>query len=473
MIIKNILLIMPPFSMEQRYGKGIKKIGTVLPSLGLLYLAAELERFGFNVKIFDSQLYDWDVKQVGEYCRNTRADIMGVYCNTSNYQHSVELSKELKINSSTPIIFGGPHVSTRPLEVLSNDSIDYIVMGEGERTIIELMNALNRRDSRSLRDIQGIGFKENGQPVINPPRAPIQDLDSIPFPARHLIPREKYKASPNHYRRLPMATMMASRGCPFRCTFCDVQKIWPGKYRFRSVKNVVDEIKYLIRDYGIKEIKFWDDSWGANKEWAREFCHTVISQGLDVSWSAQARVNTIDREILKKMKQAGCWCIFFGIESLNQETLEAINKQVTLEQITNALKWTREAGIEVIANFILGLPKETPEKVKRMLKKLCKLNPDYVKFNILTPYPETVLYKEIKQGKWGTMVDASYDKLTGYFATFFPYGYKNLDELKKMKRYAFRKYYFRLGYILPRLFSIRSLEDLKRHIRGARAILSL
>ncbi len=470
---KNILLIMPPFSMEQRYGKGIKKIGTVLPSLGLLYLAAELEKTGFNVKIFDSQLYDWDTKQVGEYCRNIKADIVGVYCNTSNYQHSVELSKELKINSKTPIIFGGPHVTTRPLEVLSNASIDYIAIGEGERTIVELMDVLNHRDSISLRDIQGLGFKENDKPVINSPRAPIQDLDLISFPARHLVPTEKYRASPNHYKRLPMATMMASRGCPFRCTFCDIQKIWPGQYRLRSVKNVIDEIKHLVKNYGIKEIKFWDDTWGVNKEWVKEFCDTVVRERLDLTWSCQCRVNTIDKEMLKKMKEAGCWCIFFGIESLDQEVLQAINKQITIEQATNALRWTREAGIESIANFILGLPRETPDKVKKMLKKICKLNPDYVKFNIITPYPGTVLYKEIKQGKWGTMVDEFYDKLTGYFATFFPYGYKDIDELKKMKKYAFRKYYFRLGYILPRILSIRSFEDLKRYIRGARAIISL
>lgn len=465
---------MPPFSMEERYGKGIKKIGTTLPPLGLLYLAAELEKADFNVKIFDSQLYDWSAKQVAWHCTNLKADIVGVYCNTSNYQHAVELAKEIKINSNVPIIFGGPHVTIMPLEVLNNDPIDYVAIGEGERTIVELMGVLSGRDSRlTLKDINGLGFKEHGRSTINPPRPLIQDLDSISFPARHLVPTDKYRASPNHYKRLPVATMMTSRGCPFRCTFCDIQKIWPGKYRLRSVKNVIDEVKHLIRNYGIKEIKFWDDSWGVNREWVEEFCDTIVRERLDLSWSCQSRVNTIDKEILKKMKEAGCWCIFFGIESLNQETLKAINKQITVEQSINALKWTKEAGIESIANFILGLPRETPDTVKEMLKKLCKLNPAYVKFNIMTPYPGTVLYEQIKQGKWGTIVDESYDRLTGYFATFFPYGYKNIDELKKMKKYAFRKYYLRFGYILSRLLSIRSFEDLKRYARGARAIISL
>ena len=173
------------------------------------------------------------------------------------------------------------------------------------------------------------------------------------------------------------------------------------------------------------------------------------------------------------MKKAGCWCIFFGIESLDQEILDAINKKITVEKISSAFKWTREAGIEIRANLILGLPKETPQKVKESLKVLCKLNPDYVKFNILTPYPGTAIYREIKEGKWGKILDESYDKLTGYFATFLPSGYKDANELQKMKKYAYRKFYLRLGYILPRLLSIRGWEDFSRFFRGALAILSI
>lgn len=465
--MKNVLLIMPPFSMVERYGRGIEKIGTVLPPLGLLYLAAELEKAGYSVKIFDTQVYNWQIKEVGG------SDIVGIYCNTSNYQHALELAQEIKTNFNIPIIFGGPHVTTRPLETLKNSSVDYIVIGEGEKTIVELMGVLSNKSELKLSDVKGIGFKKNGELIINSKRELIQNLDSIAFPARHLVPMDKYKPSPNQYKRLPMTTMMASRGCPFNCTFCATETIWTRRYRFRSVKNVVDEIKHLIKDYGIKEINFWDDIWGLNKQWIEEFCDAVIAEKLDLTWLCECRVNTIDKEILKKMKKAGCWCIFYGIESLDQEILKAVNKKITIEQITSALKWTREAGIEIRANFILGLPKETPEKVKKMLKILCKLNPDNVKFNILTPYPETVLYKEIKQGKWGVIIDESYDKLTGYFATFVPYGYKDINELKRIRKYAFRKYYLRLGYILPRLLSIRSFEDLKRYLRGAAAIISI
>lgn len=270
-----------------------------------------------------------------------------------------------------------------------------------------------------------------------------------------------------------MTTMMVSRGCPFNCTFCDVETIWTRRYRCRSVQNVMKEIKELIKNYGIREINFWDDVWGVNKQWIEEFCEAIFKEKLDLTWCCECRVDTVDRELLKKMKKAGCWCIFFGVESLDQEILQAINKRITVEQVANALKWTKEAGIETRANLILGLPKETPAKVREILKKLCQLNPDYVKFNILTPYPGTVVYKEIKEGKWGKIVDESYNKLTGYFATFLPEGYKDIEELKKIKKWAFRKYYLRLGYILPRLLAIRSLEDVKRYLKGALAILSI
>lgn len=461
-MIKNILLIMPPFSMKERYGRGIEKIGSSLPPLGLLYVASALEKAGYSVKVFDTQIDDWDIKKAG------KPDIAGIYCNTSNYRKALELAEEIKLNLSIPIVFGGPHVTTRPIEVLKNDCVDYAVIGEGENSVVGLLGSLD-----NPKTINGIGFKRNGRLIINPKRSLIKNLDELPLPARHLVSLNKYKPSPNQYKRLPMTTMMVSRGCPFNCTFCDVETLWTRLYRSRSVNNVISEIRHLIENYGIKEINFWDDVWGINKAWIDDFCNQVLKEKLDLTWSCECRVDTVDKDLLKKMKKAGCWCIFFGIESLDQEILNAINKKITIEKIASAFKWTREAGIEIRANLILGLPKETPEKFKKSLETLCKLNPDYVKFNILTPYPGTVIYREIKEGKWGKILDESYDKLTGYFATFLPFGYKDINELQKLKKYAFRKFYFRLGYILPRLFSIRSPEDLKRYIKGALAIFSI
>jgi radical SAM superfamily enzyme YgiQ (UPF0313 family) len=360
------------------------------------------------------------------------------------------------------------------MEVLKNRSVDYVVFGEGEQSFYELVEYLAKGRSSGAERINGTGYKDkSGRLKLNAPRQLIRDLDSIPFPARHLVDMKRYRASPNQYKRLPTTTMIASRGCPYNCKFCDVERLWGRSYRVRSVENVIAEIKLLIRDYGIRDINFWDDLWGLNKAWVRDFCRAIERERIDITWCCECRVNTIDPGTLRMMKKAGCWAIFFGVESLDQDILDAINKNVSVKMIEDALLWTRMAGIEVRANFILALPGETPEKVRRMVDRLCKLNPDYVKFNILTPYPDTVLYEEIKDGRWGRLESEDYDKLTGYFATFVPFGYRDSAQVQAVKKYAYRRYYFRLGYILSRMRTVRGPEDIRRFVNGALAIMNL
>jgi len=332
-----------------------------------------------------------------------------------------------------------------------------------------LVDALN--SGNSLHKIDGIGFKEKGKPILTKSPSLIKNIDDIPFPARHLVNLNEYKPSPPHYKRLPTTTMFTSRGCPYACTFCS-NPIWGSSSRQRSVKNVIAEIKHLVKKYGIKDINFWDDIFGVNKKWIHEFCDAIKRENIDITWHCEYRANLADEETLKKMAEAGCWAIFYGFESMDQEILDTINKRISPEQIKNAIKYTKKAGIEVRANFILGLPNETPKKAKRMINELIKLNPDYVKFNILTPYPGTQLYNQIKEGKWGEMTEES-NKLTGYFPTFRPWGYKHLKEVKKMRKWAYWKYYLRPSFLLYRLSKIRSYNDLLRHLRGIKAIASL
>lgn len=468
----NILLVMPPFHMKQRYGKGFEKIGSVLPPLGLLYLASFLEKNKHKVQIIDTQLNNWSPSETAEQAAKSKAHIVGIYCNTSNYKHAVIVADELKKMKNVMTVFGGPHVTTRPKEVLSNKSVDYAVIGEGEHTFSELIDYISKKKGR-LSSIKGIGYKSKGQIKINEPRSKIKNLDELPFPARHLIDMDRYKASPNQYKRQPTTTIVASRGCPYSCSFCDVETIWGRGYRVRSVKNVVAELKHLVKEYGIRDVNFWDDLWGLNKEWVKEFCREILKEKIDITWCCECRVNTIDPEVLRLMKKAGCWAIFFGIESLDQEVLDAINKRTSVKMIEDALRWTKRAGIEVRANLILALPKETPKKALTTLNKLCKLNPDYVKFNVLTPYPETPVYSEIKSGMWGKMMSEQYDRLTGYFATFVPDGYSDLKQIDAMKKFAYRKYYFRPRYVMSRVLSIRGFEDLKRFAKGLTAIKSI
>lgn len=467
----KVMLINPPMSLEHRYGKGMKNIGTVLPPLGLAYLASMLEKHSHKVKILDTQLFDLGIKETVDECKKFMPDIIGIYTLTSSFETVVKLSKLLKKELNVKIVIGGAHPTIEPIQALKDNNIDFSIIGEGEYTFVELLSELEKPNP-NLKKIKGIAFKHKGKIIFNKPRPPIKNLDALPFPARHLLKMNLYKPSPNHYKQLPYTTMVASRGCPYACTFCSSSNIWNQKYTTRSVKNVIEEIKFLKKEYGIKDIGFWDDLWGINPKWIGEFCKAIKKSNLDISWSCELRADSASREILKKMADAGCWCIFYGIESLDQDILNAVNKRTTKQQMVNALKWTKEAGIEIRANFILALPRETPQKVKKMLKELINIDMEYVKFNVLTPYPGTKLYEEIKQGKWGRMKEDK-SKLTGYHVTFVPFGYKDAKEVEKMKRYAFRKFYLRPKFIMKQILSIKSKQDLIRHIKGFKAIINI
>jgi radical SAM superfamily enzyme YgiQ (UPF0313 family) len=235
----------------------------------------------------------------------------------------------------------------------------------------------------------------------------------------------------------------------------------------------LEEINFLKERYQVKNINFWDDLWGLDRKWTEEFCHRMIDEKIDISWSCERRVDTVDLEILKLMKAAGCYSIFYGVESFDQDCLNAINKGIKVEQAEEVLKLTKKAGIEVRANFILGLLKETPVKVRAMVKRIIKLNPDYIKFNILTPYPGTPLYQELTSNdSWG-IFKKDYNRSTGYFANFLPNGYKSFRELEKTRKYAFWKFHLRPRFVVAKILKIKSWNDLKKYWNGFKAVLKI
>lgn len=468
--MKSILLINPPLSDNKRYGKGISKISSILPPLGLMYLGAVLEKNDYVTEILDCQLEKFDIHETISYIvMKKKFDYIGLSCNTAQLSIVIELTKHLKnIYPNVPILVGGAHPSIFPKEVL-NKNIDFVIIGEGEETIIELLTSIEKKTD--LNKVDGIGYiSKNNEIIITNKRKLISDLDIIPYPARHLLPIQKYVPAPHQYKQLPSTTMITSRGCPFICKFCSSKNIWTRKYRKRSVDDVIQEIKILIKIYDVKDINFWDDLWGISDKWILEFCEKIHKNNIKISWSCELRVDSVAIEVLEAMKNAGCWAIFYGMESLDQEILDNVNKKIKVKQIEEAIINTKKVGIEVRANFIIGLPGDSPEKIKKMVKRLIELDPDYVKFNIFTPYPGTEFYDEIKQGQWGYMTNNN-DKLTNYFATFKSEKFESLKQIENLRTYAHKKFYLRPKFILNKLINIKDIKDVKKYINGFLAII--
>ena len=222
--------------------------------------------------------------------------------------------------------------------------------------------------------------------------------------------------------------------------------------------------------YGVKEIDFWDDLWGVNEQWVLRFCDLLIKENLDITWACETRVDRVNENVLKKMKEAGCWNIFYGFESGSQRLLDNVRKGVKLRQIKKAMLITRKAGIEVRGNFMLALPGETPELAQKTIDFAKELNPDYVRFNTLTVLPGTELFEHYKE--YGKR-ESEYKKLHGYEPGFVPFGYRNKKEVEYIRKKAFKEFYIRPSYFMRRLMKIRTFEDIKRHIRGVSAVMAI
>ncbi|GAG09913.1 unnamed protein product, partial [marine sediment metagenome] len=264
------------------------------------------------------------------------------------------------------IILGGAHATLLPNETLvSAPEIDVVVKGEGENTFIELLQALEYK--RPLSKILGISYRKDGKTVSTPERSTNVDLDSLPFLAYHLLPWQRYKPHPPHGRALPFTAMITSRGCPYRCSYCS-KPIFGNKFRGQSPERVVEEIAYYKDNFGVKEIAFYDDVFTLNKKRAHAIADEIIKRGLKICWTCETRVNLVDKELLRHIKQSGCYAIAYGIESASQEILDALNKDITFEQVEEAVGIAQEVGLQIIGYFMIGSPGESPETIAKTIQ---------------------------------------------------------------------------------------------------------
>ena len=442
------------------------------PPLGLASIAAILERESYQVKILDANALQLSESEIAREIDGV--DIIGITAMTPFINSAIKVVKKIKREKpDSTIIVGGAHVTVLPEETLSDvPEIDVIVRGEAEATVIELYKALKGGDS--LQNVRGITYRDKGKVKSTPTRPPIVDMDSLPFPAYHLLPLQKYRLHPPHGRRLPVMAVLTSRGCPYNCIFCS-KPIFGRRFRSQSPQRIVSEIEYLVEKFKVKEISFYDDIFTLDKKQIAKLAKEFNKHKLSIHWKCETRVDLVTEELLKTMKEAGCYMIAYGIESGNQNILNNLRKKITIEQVKKAVRMTHDAGIQSIGYFMLGSPGETPATIRQTIDFAKHLPLDFAQFSITTPYPGTDLYNlYLKQGvsdkNWDNF---TYANLRAVSAPAFKPGSLSKDDLKKWNATAYKEFYLRASYIWGRLKQSRSPGNLKTNISGLRMLLDM
>lgn len=390
--------IMNPMSLEA----DLKPSKTWVP-LGIAYLATSLRAGGFDVELKDLHDYEWN--QVERLISDISPDVIGISCFTFGRIEALKVAALAKrINPDITVVMGGPHATFFPEQILMNEGVDIVVLGEGEVTIVELAGCL--AEKRNLDQIKGIAYKKNGQIYQTLPRSRVKSLDELKFPAYDAFDINEYNSPeiPPQYSDLPGTHVITSRGCPFQCKFCSVHHFFGGKWAFRSPENVVDEVETLIHTLGVRHIYFSDDLFTLNHDRTIAICHEILNRRLNFVWMAETRVDCVNEEMLSWMRKAGCYRIYYGVESGSPKILKSINKGFTVNQVQTAFKITHEAGIEPCCFLMVGNPGENPETISETINLILEIRPTTLPIiGITTILPGTDQYKLSK--KQGLITD--------------------------------------------------------------------
>jgi radical SAM superfamily enzyme YgiQ (UPF0313 family) len=448
----KICLISPP------YNSAVKSVaGVSSPPLGLAYIASVL-RQSHEVKIVDSNILNYTIRDVERELRSFNPDVVGITSVTPSIYEAYKVAETAKkVREDCIVILGGPHATFMPRQTMEECKyIDIIVRGEGEEATRELIENIEK--GAPLSEVKGITFRERNEIIDTEPRSFIKNIDEIPFPSRDLLPMHLYK-----FNGVKYATMLTSRGCPFKCSFCSSSRLFGGIWRGRSPENVLEEMKIIHEEYSVRNIEFIDDTFTLNQERAEKICDGIIKQGWDVSWGASSRADTLSRRLAEKMKKAGCWIIYLGIESGSQKILDAIGKRITLEQVKKAVKILKDAGIQILGSFIIGFLQDTKETIKETIKFAKSLSLDYAQFSILTPYPGTPIFDYAK--KHGMLLTEDWSKYTGIEPVIKIEGVSE-REIKALFQKAYITFYLR-PRIIMRWLKNKQFSFIKSGIKAA------
>ena len=469
---KKIIFVNPPLTAEESYGK-LAAAGSHLPPLGLCVLAAVARDEGYTVKILDSPALGYTYDDAFKWISKERPDYVAIAAVTLTIHKAAKLADMLKkANKNIKIIIGGPHISSTENVAIKTmnlfKSFDVGISGEAEFTLKELLPALD--NEKDLKKIQGLVVRDKSKVIVTSKRPFIENLDDVPFPAWDLLPdlAKNYRPAAFSFNKLPSTVLVTSRGCPGGCTFCHAS-VFGLKYRAFSADYLIKMVDHLYYKYGIRDILFLDDIFVLFKERTKKFCEHIVKNKMNLSWACQSRIDLVNPEILKIMKEAGCWQISYGIESGSQKILDDTKKRITLDQIREAVKWTKDSGIRSKGFFMIGLPTETRQTINDTMRFMKELPLDEVEVTLFTPFPGIEEYERAQ--RLGNLKD-NWDQMSEYNVVFTPKGISEKELLSLQKR-ALIGFYLRPRIIFGYLKMINSFGQVKKLFLGAKSLLNL
>lgn len=437
--------------------------------LYLCYVATLLKKKKFDVRYIDSVMQELTGQQVLKKIKVMRPDVIYTETSTPTINYDIAFVDKVKKLLKVVYIFSGSHATYFSKEVLKNSKVDIIVRGEQDYSAFETVKAL--RDKQQLKNVKGISWKDKREKIHeNPKRELIEDIDKLPFPDRDLIPHQLYIEG--HAQKKPFTFITTSRGCPNRCTFCLWPNVfWGRKIRFRSVENVIEELKWLVRKYGMKEVFFDDGTFNVSKKRVIDISKAIIRNKIKILWGCSCRVDRVDEEMLRYMKKSGCRIICYGPESASKETLKKTNKDIDISQSYKAIKLTKKAGIIAHANFMVGFPWETKKDLYDTIEFAKKSDPDTIQISLVFPHPGSQMYDEAKKKRWfGDNIVGNWDRwemsLGPVLKTKMP-----AEELQLAIAKGHAEFFFRPGYIIKTIIGIRSVNEFARTLRAAHSVI--
>lgn len=453
----NLLLMQPAWGdLYGNFRKAARK-AILYPPLGLCYIGAVAKEKGWNVRLLDGEVHPLTPKNLQKVLAEFPPDLVGITCTTPLYPEARKVAELVKQFSCAPIILGGPHITLQAERVLQEcEHIDYGVVGEGEATFSQFLDAFLLKDEVELTSIDGLIGRNSKGIVKGKPRALLSDLDQLPFPDRSLLKNDAYYWSVPHRGKLKFTTLSSARGCPFACVFCSEHTMFGRSVRFRSPENVVEEIDFLVNRMKLNMIGFVDDTFTLDKERVIDLCERIQARKLDVKMDCWTHANTVDEKVLSAMKEAGFVRVCFGIESGDPEVLKRTRKNVTLERLREAFRLAKKVGLETCGYAILGLPFETRESAMNTIRFMQSLTTmDYGFFSIASPLPGTEMYEMAKRGEGGLRLLTEDERdFKRYDASVIEVNDLDAKELTRLQRIGFLKVYLaprRIWYLLRRV----------------------